>query len=86
MKQNEDFQQVYDYQSMVERTYLPPEDTPADAKPVPLQTILQRLSDRFPTFVIRKNTDVELGRRLSNMGYSRHKQNKGMAYLIVERE
>ena len=84
MKQNEDFQQVLDYQSMVEQTYLPPEQTPVDAKPVPLQDIMLRLSERFPTFVVKKNTDMELGRRLNNMGYPRHKQNKGAAYIIAE--
>jgi hypothetical protein len=85
MKQNEAFQQVYDYQTMVERTYLPAEETPADAKPVALQDIMKVLSKRFNTFVIKKNTDMELGHRLTNMGYQRHKLNKGMAYLIAEK-
>ena len=85
MKQNEAFQQVYDYQTMVERTYLPAAETPADAKPVALQDIMRVLSHRFPTFVIKKNTDMELGHRLTDMGYQRHKLNKGMAYLIVEK-
>ena len=85
MKQNEEFQQVLDYQTMVEFTYLPPEDTPADAKPISLQDIMKRLKDSFPTFVVRKNTDMELGRRLSDMGYKRHKLNKGMAYRIAEK-
>ena len=86
MRQNERFQQVLDYQSMVERTYLSPDDTPANAKPVALKDIMKCLADRFPTFVVRKNTDMELGRRLSDMGYHRHKLNKGMSYLMVERQ
>ncbi len=28
--------------------------------------------------------DMELGRRLSDMGYLRHKQNKGIAYRMIE--
>jgi hypothetical protein len=46
---------------------------------------MKRLKDSFPTFVVRKNTDMELGRRLSDMGYKRHKLNKGMAYRIAEK-
>ena len=85
MQQNEEFQQVLDYRSMVECTYLPPEETPADAKPVPMQDIMQRLQKSFPNFVIRKNTDMELGRRLCDMGYTRHKLNKGAAYRMEEK-
>ena len=85
MRQNEDFQQVLDYESMVQRTFLPPEETPADAKPMSVQDIMQILVKRFPTFVIRKGTSMGLGRRLTAMGYLRHKQNQGMAYrMIVE--
>ena len=86
MEQNKDFQQVLDYQSMVERTFLPPEETPADAKPTLLKDIMQQLKNSFPTFIVRKNTDMELGRRLSDMGYPYHKLNKGAAYRIVKRE
>ena len=86
MEQNKDFQQVLDYQSMVERTFLPPEETPADAKPILLKDIMQQLKNSFPTFIVRKNTDMELGRRLSDMGYPYHKLNKGAAYRIVKRE
>ena len=86
MKQNENFQQVYDYQQMVERTFLAPEDTPSDAKPMLVKDIMQRLATRYPTFIARKNTDMELGRRLSNMGYVYHKLNKGAAYLMVAKE
>ncbi|MBQ8713319.1 MAG: hypothetical protein IJ551_10960 [Prevotella sp.] len=85
MKQNEDFQQVLDYQTMVERTFLPADETPQDAKPMLLQDIMHLLSTRFPTFVVKKNTDMELGYRLRAMGYIRHKWNKGMAYRIVEK-
>ena len=37
----------------------------------------------IPTFVVRKNTDMELG-RLNDMGYLRHKLNKGAAHIIAE--
>ena len=85
MKQNEDFQQVLDYQTMVERTFLPAGETPQDAKPMLLQDIMHLLSTRFPTFIVKKNTDMELGYRLRAMGYIRHKLTKGMAYRIVEK-
>ena len=85
MKQNEDFQQVLDYQTMVERTFLPADETPQDAKPMLLQDIMHLLCTYFPTFIVKKNTDMELGYRLRAMGYIRHKLTKGMAYRIVEK-
>ncbi len=84
MEQNKDFQQVFDYEKMVELTYLPSETTPADAKPVLLKDIMNRLARKFPTFTIRKGTDMELGRRLSAMGYKYHKMNSGAAYRMIE--
>ena len=84
MEQNKDFQQVLDYERMVEQTYLSPEATPADAKPVLVKDIMNRLAGKFPTFTIRKGTDMELGRRLSAMGYKYHKLNSGAAYRMVE--
>ena len=85
MEQNKEFQQVNNYEEMVSLIYLSPEETPDDAKPVLLQDIMQRLSQAFPTFVIAKNTDMELGRRLSKMGYDSKRKNKGSAFRIVER-
>ena len=84
MEQNKDFQQVYDYGKMVELTYLTPEMTPTDAKPVLVKDIMKRLAQKFPTFTIRKNTDMELGHRLSAIGYKYHKMNNGAAYRIME--
>ena len=84
MKQNKDFQQVFDYERMVELTYLPPETTPADAKPMLVKDIMKQLAKKFPTFIIRKGTDMELGRRLITMGYKYHKMNSGAAYRMVE--
>ena len=84
MEQNKDFQQVFDYERMVELTYLRPEKTPADAKPVLVKDIMNRLARKFPTFIIRKGTDMEMGRRLSAMGYKYHKMNNGAAYRMVE--
>ena len=82
--QNVDFQQVYDYQRMIEITYLPPESTPDDTKPMLLKDIMKLLAKKFPTFIIRKGTDMELGHRLSSMGYKYHKLSNGAAYRMIE--
>jgi GTPase SAR1 family protein len=84
MEQNKDFQQVFDYERMVELTFLPPEKTPADATPVPVKDIMRLLAKKFPTFTIHKNTGMELGRRLSAMGYKYHKLAGGSAYRMEE--
>ena len=84
MHQNEDFQQVYNLEKMIELTYLSPEETPEDSKLIPLQDIMTKLSKKFPTFTIRKNTDVELGRKLTQMGYSHKKLTKGSAFAVRE--
>ena len=85
MEQNEEFQQVLDYRSMVDLTYLSPNETPAGTKPISLREIMLRLAERFPNFVVRKHTEMELGHCLKDMGYTYHKQNKGAAYRMVER-
>ena len=82
IEQNEPFQQVGNYEQMIALTYLSPEDTPEDAAFVPLQSIMKRLEKMFPTFTIKKGTDVELGKRLSKMGYERKRNNKGSAFKI----
>ena len=84
IEQNKDYQQVYDYEKMVELTYLSPDNTPADTKPVLLKDIMKRLAQKFPTFTIRKGTDMELGHRLSAMGYKYHKLTPGAAYRMIE--
>lgn len=84
MRQNEDFQQVFNLEKMIELTFLPPEETPEDTKPTLLQDIMEKLANKFPTFNIGKNTDVELGRKLTQMGFSHRKQNKGSAFTVVE--
>jgi predicted P-loop ATPase len=84
MEQNKDFQQVFDYEKMIELTYLPPEQTPADAKPVLVKDIMNRLARKFPTFTIRNGTDMELGRRLLAMGYKSHRLTGGSAYRVKE--
>jgi hypothetical protein len=85
MRQNEHFQLVSNYEQMVSLTYLPPEETPVDANHVLLQDIMQRLAEDFPTFNITKGTDMELGRRLVQMGYVRKRQNQGSAFRIKEK-
>ena len=84
MEHNKDFQQVFDYEKMIELTYLSPEATPKDAKPMLVKDIMKQLARKFPTFTIRKGTDMELGRRLSAMGYKYHKLNSGAAYIMEE--
>ena len=85
MRQNEHFQLVSNYEQMVSLTYLPPEETPVDANHVLLQDIMQRLAEDFPTFNITKGTDMELGRRLVQMGYVRKRQNQGSAFRMKEK-
>jgi predicted P-loop ATPase len=82
IEQNEPFQQVGNYEQMIALTYLSPEETPEDAEFIPLQQIMKRLEKQFPTFTIRKGTDVELGKRLSKMGYERKRNNKGSAFKL----
>jgi GTPase SAR1 family protein len=83
-EQNQDFQQVYDYGRMIELNYLPPEVTPGDAKFILLKDIMKHLEKAFPTFVVKKNTDKELGHKLSEMGYEYKRQNKGASYRMKE--
>ena len=84
MKQNEDFQQIINIEKMVELTFLPPEETPDNAKPIALQTIMATLEKRFPTFTIKKNTAVELGKKLTLMGFTHKKRANGSAFIMVE--
>ena len=85
IKQNEQFQQVLDYEKMISIAYLPPEDTPDDAGIVTVQQVMKRLAKLFPTFTIAKHTDMEIGRRLSRMGYEVRRQKQGMAYRMKEK-
>ena len=85
MEQNKNFQQVFDYEKMIELTFLSPEQTPADATPVLVKDIMRLLARKFPTFTIHKNTGMELGHRLSAMGYKYHKLNSGAAYRMIEK-
>ena len=51
---------------------------------VSLQLIMKRLEKQFPTFTITKGTDVELGRRLTKMGYEHKRLNKGSVFRVEE--
>lgn len=84
IEQNNDFQQVYDYRRMIELTFLPPEETGIDEKFIYLQDVMKRLARSFPTFVIGKNTDKEIGRKLTEMGYEHKRHNKGALYRMKE--
>jgi len=83
-QENEKFQQVSNYEQMVSLTFLPPEDTSEEAPFVSLQVIMKRLERLFPTFTIRKGTDVELGKRLTKMGYERKRNSKGSVFKVEE--
>jgi hypothetical protein len=82
IQQNEQFQQVSSYEQMIALTYLSPDDTSEDAEFVSLQLIMKRLEKLFPTFTIKKGTDVELGKRLTKMGYERTRNSKGSAFTV----
>ena len=84
LQQNDQFQRVSSCEEMIRRTYLTPEETPANAKAVLLQDIIKRLAELFPTFTITKGTDRELGRRLVHMGYKSVRRAKGSAFVIQE--
>ena len=83
-RQNQDFQKVYDYRRMIELTYLPVEKTPEDAKFVLVKDIMRRLEELFPTFIVRKNTDSELGKKIKEMGYECHRHTNGVTYRMKE--
>ena len=85
IRQNTDFQQVYNYGRMIDIAYLSPDGTPNNAKFILVKDIMQRLEDAFPTFVVRKHTDKELGKQLSAMGYEYKKQTKGASYRMKEK-
>ena len=85
IRQNLDFQKVYDYGRMIELTYLPVEETPDDAGFILVKDIMKRLEKAFPTFTVRKNTDKDLGVKLTDMGYEYKRQNKGASYRMKER-
>ena len=82
IQQNEKFQQVDSYEQMITLTYLSPEETSEDAEFLPLQLIMKRLEKMFPTFTIKKGTDVELGKRLTKMGYERKRNKKGSVFKV----
>ena len=82
--QNDQFQRVSSYEEMINRTYLPADETPAKTKAVLVQDIMRLLAERFPTFTITKGTDMELGRRLVRMGYKKVHRAKGSAFVIQE--
>ena len=85
IEQNAQFQQVLDYGRMIELTYLSPDDTPEDEKFVSLKNIMKRLEKAFPTFIVRKSTDKELGRKLVELGYEHKRMTKGSAFRMKEK-
>jgi len=45
---------------------------------------MKRLEKQFPTFTITKGAEVELGRRLTKMGYQHKRSNKGSVFRVEE--
>ena len=84
MQQNEQFLHVSSYEQMIALTYLPPEDTSEDAEFVSIQLMMKRLEKNFPAFTITKGTDIELGKRLTKMGYEHKRTNKGSVFKVEE--
>ena len=84
MQHNEPFQQVINYEQMIALTYLAPEETSEEAAFVSLQLIMKRLEKLFPTFTVMKGTDVEIGKRLTKMGYQHKRSNKGSVFKVEE--
>ena len=84
MQQNEQFQQVNSYEQMISLTFLSPEETSEDAAFESIQLIMRRLEKLFPTFTIKKGTDIELGKRLTKMGYEHKRTSKGSAFRVEE--
>ena len=41
-------------------------------------------NEQFPTFTIMKGTDIEIGRRLTKMGYEHKRTNKGSVFRVEE--
>ena len=44
--------------------------------------LCKRLEKMFPTFTIKKGTDVELGKRLVEMGFERKRNTKGAVFRV----
>lgn len=84
MAQNEQYQQVNDYQSMIALTFVPVEETPEDAPYVSLTEVINVFTKAFPTFVTTKSTRKELGSTFRSMGYRPKKGNKGMSYQLMK--
>ena len=82
ISQNNRYQQVHDYQQMISILFHPAVDTPEDTPWMSMPVIMQQMADAFPTFEIKKNTDSELGKKLTAMGYAKKKLNNGKAYRL----
>lgn len=82
MAENARFQQVNDYQTMIELTFLPAEETSEDAVYISLTEVINLFSKTFPTFVPTKNAREDLGKIFRSMGYLPKKGNRGMSYQL----
>ena len=80
--QNAAFQRVSSYEQMIALTYRSPLDTSHEAPVISIQQIMKTLSGLFPTFVISKGTDAELGKRLTALGYERKRTAKGSGFRL----
>ncbi|MBO5602214.1 MAG: hypothetical protein J5957_06390 [Prevotella sp.] len=45
---------------------------------------MKQLEKHFPTFIVRRNTDSELGKKIKEMGYEYHRHTNGVTYRMKE--
>ena len=85
MTQNQPFQRVEDFRTMIALTFLPVEQTPADAPFLSIPRILDILSSHFFNVSSTNHACVSIGKILRGMGYGSIKNRKGVSYQVVER-
>jgi len=86
MIQNQSFLRVEDFRTMIVQTFLPVEQTPADAPFETLSDIISILSNHFPYVTSTNNTCVSIGKILRGMGYAPKRSEWGITYQICEKE
>ncbi len=84
--ENEQFQQVSNYERMIELTFVAPHLLPPDADFISVQDVARQLSQLFPTFTIGKTTLSTLGRQLTQMGYEAKHTNRGNQFRIARQQ
>ena len=85
MKENAQFQQVNDIDSMIKLTFLPSDETPSSAEYLSSMKIADILTNRFSTFNYTNSTRIQLGKCLQLSGYKNKRLSSGVCYQIVVR-